>query len=134
MVIRRQEVIQIQLHIWSLSGDVPCCCKYPVKHRPPKEENYLNLIVAQKYKLICGLKCANCLNLVYKNSRVYLKDSICVLVDAGELKLLNLRLVLLKKDEDDAEGEATGECSGLSLKSTEKKMQTPNYFSTFTQN
>ena len=40
---------------------------------------------------------------------MYLKDSICVLVDAGELKLLNFRLVLLKKDEDDADGEATGE-------------------------
>lgn len=67
------------------------------------------------------MQCANCLNLVYKNSRVYLKDSICVLVDAGELKLLNFRLVLLKKDEDDDDGKATGESSGLSFKSTEKK-------------
>jgi hypothetical protein len=48
-----------------------------------------------------------------------LKASICVLaVEEGELKLLNFRLVLLKKDDDDADGEATSNSSGLSLKST----------------
>jgi hypothetical protein len=39
-------------------------------------------------------------------------------VEEGELKLLNFRLVLLKKDDVDANGEATSDCSGLSLKST----------------
>jgi hypothetical protein len=39
-------------------------------------------------------------------------------VEEGELKLLNFRLVLLKKDEDDADGEATSDCSGVSLKLT----------------
>lgn len=49
-----------------------------------------------------------------------LKASICVLVvDAGELTPLNFRLVLLEKDEDDPDGEATNDGSGLSWKSVE---------------
>jgi len=47
-----------------------------------------------------------------------------LLIIAGELKLLNFRLLLserlLKKDEDDADGEATDDCFGESFKSTEK--------------
>lgn len=48
------------------------------------------------------------------------KRAICVLVvDAGELTPLNFRLVLLEKDEDDPDGEATNDGSGLSWKSVE---------------
>lgn len=36
----------------------------------------------------------------------------------GELTPLNFRLVLLEKDEDDPDGEATNDGSGLSWKSS----------------
>jgi len=50
-----------------------------------------------------------------------------LLIVAGELKLLNFRLLLserlLKKDEDDADGEATDDCFGESFKSTVELME-----------